>query len=172
MLQLAILRHAKSSWDHPGADDFDRPLNARGEAAAPVMGAKLASLGFSPDLILCSPARRTRQTFEHIKAKFTNPDWHVKFDDTMYLANASDLADIVRNRGGEARKLLLIGHNPGVHALATMLTGSGDASSLATMAEKFPTAALAVLSFDSAQWRDIKPGTGRLETFTTPKLVA
>lgn len=172
MLQLAILRHAKSSWTDPGIVDFDRPLNARGEAAAPVMGEKLAELGFSPELILCSPARRTRQTFEHIKAKLINPGCQVRFDDAMYLANASDLADIVRQRGGSARNLLLIGHNPGVHGLAMMLSGSGDALTLAKLAEKFPTAALAVLSFDCAHWRDIKPGMGRLETFMTPKLVA
>lgn len=173
MLQLALLRHAKSSWDHPALEDFDRPLNARGEGAAPLMAAKLAELEFVPDLVLCSPAKRTRQTLSYVQSKFQpDADRAIRFDDDIYLANASDLLDILQHRGGRAQRLLLIGHNPGLQALAMMLAGSGDAAAVALMADKFPTAALAILSFDCAHWRDIKPGSGELMTFTAPKLLA
>lgn len=172
MLHLALLRHAKSSWDRPDLDDFDRPLNARGEAAAPLMAARLAGLGFAPDLVLCSPALRARQTLEHIRTKFPNNASQVRFDDEIYLASPADLLDIIQHRGGKAERLLVIGHNPGLQALAVALAGKGSDSEITAMAQKFPTAALAILAFDCGQWRDIKPGAGRLEAFTAPKLLA
>lgn len=173
MLQLALLRHAKSSWDTPELEDFDRPLNARGMAAAPLMAAHMASLGFMPSLVLCSPAVRTRQTFEYVKAAFATDAYSIRFDDEIYLAGAADLLDLLHHRGGKAEKLLLIGHNPGLQALAMMLAGNGDPHEIAAIAAKFPTAALAILAFDAAsQWRDIKPSTGRLQAYAAPKLLA
>ncbi len=173
MLQLALLRHAKSSWDQPALEDFDRPLNARGEAAAPLMADRLAQQGFVPDLVLCSPAKRTRQTLSYVQARLADGGKrNIRYDDDIYLANASDLLDILHHRGGRSEHVLLVGHNPGLHALAMMLAGTGDAEALALMANKFPTAALAILSFDCSHWRDVKPGTGELKTYTAPKLLA
>jgi phosphohistidine phosphatase len=172
MLHLALLRHAKSSWDNLRHADIERPLNARGEAAAPLMGRHIASLGFKPDLILCSTAKRSRQTLDHIAPHLSLEECVMRHDQEIYDASASDLLDILQHRGGGAHRILLIGHNPGLQTLALQLAGAGDADLLALMADKFPTAALAILSFDLPHWRDIKPGAGRLETFTAPKLLA
>ncbi len=172
MLHLAILRHAKSSWDNLRLTDIERPLNARGEAAAPLIGKHLAHLGFKPDLILCSTAKRTRQTLDQIAPHLDLTECVTRHDHDIYDASAADLLDILQHRGGGARTVLLIGHNPGLQTLVLQLAGSGDAAHLAFISEKFPTAALAILTFDSDYWRDISPGSGRLETFTAPKLLA
>lgn len=172
MLHLALLRHAKSSWDNLRLTDIERPLNARGEAAAPVMGRHIASLGFKPDLILCSTAKRTCQTLELIAPHLSLEDCVTRHDQDIYDASAADLLDILQHRGGGSHRILLIGHNPGLQNLALQLAGSGDAGLLALMADKFPTAALVILSFELPHWRDLKPGLGRLETFTAPKLLA
>jgi phosphohistidine phosphatase len=172
MLTLALLRHAKSSWDDPALDDFDRPLNERGHAAAPVMGKRLSEAGFVPDLILCSPALRTRQTLDHVLRCLAGTDSPVRFHDSMYLASADELLKTLQQHGGTSKNVLFIGHNPGLHMLATVLAGSGDPMSIAHLAEKFPTAALAILTFDCTAWREIRPATGHLKDFTTPKQLA
>lgn len=167
MLSLALLRHAKSSWDATDIDDFDRPLNDRGRTAAPVMGAVLQELKFAPELILCSPAKRTRETLELI-APFVK-GIPVKFEEELYLAGQERLYECLRSTPAGPRKVLMIGHNPGMHTLALLLTGTGDAKSISRLEDKFPTAALAVLSFPQAFWREVTPASGHLEAFVTPR---
>jgi phosphohistidine phosphatase len=169
MLRLALLRHAKSSWDHPGLDDFERPLNARGKDAAPMMGQLLASMNFSPDAVLCSPAQRTRETLACIEPSFKDSPHSTTFHGGLYLAGASDILARIREVAAPAKSLLVIGHNPGLHALATHMASSGDAAQMARLEDRFPTAALALFSFDAAAWSDVKVKTGHLEAFITPK---
>jgi phosphohistidine phosphatase len=169
MLTLALLRHAKSSWANPGLTDFDRPLNARGEAAAPVMGEALAALKIRPDLTICSPSRRTRETLALAAPKLAKGKPRITFDERVYLASASELLRIVREIDPAHATVLLIGHNPGLENFALKMAGDGDPGDIGRMAEKFPTAALAVLRFDAAAWSAVRPGSGRLETFITPK---
>lgn len=171
MLSLTLLRHAKSSWDTPGLDDFDRPLNDRGEAAAPIMGRVLRDRGIVPDIVLCSTSRRTRDTLARLQIADIAP--RTEFDDRLYLASANDLLArikrIEQTKSGNPSSILLIGHNPGLQDLALKLIGKGDARSLIRLQEKFPTAALAHIVFEATVWRDIAPATGLLEVFTTPK---
>ena len=169
MLRLALLRHAKSSWDDSNLDDFDRPLNARGLQAAPVMGAMLASLNFSPDFILCSPAERTRQTLKCIEPTFRNSKPRVLFDKDLYLASAADLLAQLRRVEPEHTSVLMIGHNPGMHALAKKLAVTGDPNQIARLDAKFPTASLAVYAFLQPDWQSLDTTTGSLEAFITPK---
>jgi phosphohistidine phosphatase len=169
MLHLALLRHAKSSWDNPGLDDFDRPLNDRGRQAAPVMGQILASLRFTPDIILCSPSCRTRETLARIAPAFGPAAPSTMFDDALYLASAADIAARIRKVTPADARVLVIGHNPGLHTLAARLARSGDAGLIARVKDKFPTAALATYSFPQANWGQWQPETGHLETFITPK---
>lgn len=169
MLHLALLRHAKSSWDDPGLDDFDRPLNDRGRLAAPVMGQLLASLKFAPDLVLCSPAKRTRETLQAIQPYFAPPPPKIVFDDALYLASATDLIECVCKTASPTSRVLVIGHNPGLHAMATRLASSGDAGLIARLNDKFPTAALAVFSFEAPSMVALQAGRGHLEAFLTPK---
>jgi phosphohistidine phosphatase len=176
MLTLLLLRHAKSSWDDPDLDDFNRPLNGRGEKAAPMMGRYLKHEGWVPDLILCSTARRTRETLDHISEQIG--DAKVTYEDGLYLAEAEQLlARLGRLTDGKTKKpetVMIVGHNPGLHDLAVQLASRGDAKSLNRLADKFPTAALAKIDFEAKSWRDIARGDvqGRLTHFITPKDIA
>ncbi|MGB4866545.1 MAG: histidine phosphatase family protein [Hyphomicrobium sp.] len=170
MIQLALLRHAKSSWDEPGIDDFDRPLNTRGRAAAPVMGQILASLKFQPDVVLCSPSVRTRETLACVKPHFEKKGAaQIKLIDQLYLASPADLMEHISSVASDAKRVLVIGHNPGLQMLASKLAASGDPAQLIRLNEKFPTAALALLSFPSDTFANMDIQSGHLEAFITPK---
>ena len=168
MLTLSILRHAKSSWENPGAKDFDRPLAKRGEAAAPRMGAFMAKSGIAPDLILCSPAVRARQTLDLVLPQLTGTPT-VEYEEAFYLAAPSVLLGRVRKIGPKIHHVMIVGHDPGMQGLAMELAGTGDAEALAALARKFPTAGLAVIRFKAREWAKIGPGKGRLDVFMTPK---
>ena len=168
MLTLSLLRHAKSSWDDQGLKDFDRPLAPRGEAAAPRMGAHMAAHDIEPELILCSPAVRTRQTLDlvlpHLKGDPT-----VFYEEGFYLASASQLLARVHKVEAKVRHVMLVGHDPGMHGLAVELAGSGRPKEMQALAAKFPTAGLAMLDFDLDDWSKVEPGIGQLRIFMTPK---
>ena len=170
MLTLVILRHAKSSWNDPAEDDFDRPLNGRGRKAAPEAGEMLRGLKIAPDLVLCSPAKRTRETLELALPEIgAGKTPKITYDERLYLAAAPTLLECLRDTGRDAACVVLIGHNPGLHSLAVALAGTGEPGLLAQVSEKFPTAALAVLAFDGNEWHKVTPGSGRLLAFWTPK---
>jgi phosphohistidine phosphatase len=169
MLTLALLRHAKSSWDRPHLDDFDRPLNARGLKAAPAMGGVVREVGLEPDVILCSSSIRTRETWALAGPAAGLVSVPVRYEDDLYLASGRDLLERIRKLPVNVGSALVIGHNPGMHALALDLVHTGDAKSIHAMEEKFPTGALAVFSFAMTRWSDIAFGLGRLEHFITPR---
>jgi phosphohistidine phosphatase len=168
MLELLLFRHAKSSWDQPGAEDHDRDLAPRGEAAAPRMGALIASEGLLPDAVLCSTARRAARTWQLAAAEL-EPAPPVAQLGELYLAAPAALLKAVRRHGGPARRLMVVGHNPGLHAFALELAGAGDPDLRARLAEKYPTAALARLAFDGTRWRDLAPRSGTLRGFWRPR---
>lgn len=168
MLSLSLFRHAKSSWDDPGLKDFDRPLAPRGETAAPHMGAFMAEHDIQPQLILCSPAARTRQTLDLVLPHLQG-DPTVVYEEGFYLAPASQLLARVRKVEARVRHVMIVGHDPGMHALAVELAGSGAPKLTQALAAKFPTAGLAVLDFDVDDWSGVGPGLGQLRIFMTPK---
>ena len=169
MRELLVLRHAKSSWDEIDADDHDRKLSPRGIKAARRMGALIAERGWLPDLILCSTARRTRETLALAQEAWPGtPAIPVSEVEGLYLAPASRLLDIVRRQPDEAQRLMLIGHNPGLQALVTRLAGLGDKKLRAAIEIKFPTAALARITCDIGSWRDLGWNIGTLADYRTP----
>jgi phosphohistidine phosphatase len=168
-MELMLLRHAKSSWDDAILDDAARPLAPRGEVAATAMGAMMAAEGLVPDRVLCSPALRARQTWERVSACLPRPVEAEIFDGLYDFGDGSALAEVVRRSGGEARRLMLVGHNPAMENLANRLAAAGDKKLRALMAEKYPTAALAVLSFDLESWRDFGAQGGTLARFVRPR---
>jgi len=168
MLTLCLLRHAKSSWDDASIEDFDRPLAPRGEEAAPRMGAYMAAQGIEPELILCSPATRARQTLALVVAKLAGQP-SVEFEEGLYLASSSALLARIRKVRANTHCLMLVGHDPGMHGLAVELSGKGNAEDLNRLASKFPTAGLAVISFRVSQWSQVKPKAGRLDRFMAPR---
>lgn len=165
---LLLLRHAKSSWDDPSLADFDRPLAGRGREAAPRLGAEMARRGWPPDLAIVSPALRTRQTWDLAAAALPRrPD--VTFDRAIYEAPATRILDAIRAVPDRVSTLLVVGHNPGLEELAALLTGpDSEPDALARMQEKFPTGALARLTFDG-RWPGLARGTAMLQDFATPR---
>lgn len=168
MLSLALLRHAKSSRDAAYIEDIDRPLNERGRANAPVMGRALAELKFEPQLILCSPSVRTRETLDLVLPSLKGKP-EIVFDEEIYLTSPETLFSRLKAVAVGPKKVLVVGHNPGLHNLALMLVGTGDAKSISKLEDKFPTGALAVFTFPQVTWRDLTPASGRLEAFISPR---
>lgn len=161
MTRLILVRHAKSSWDDPALDDFDRPLNARGRADAPRIGAWLAAGGYLAGQALVSTATRALQTFARLHHGATPPP--ARFLDALYLAEPETLLRALR--GAEAETVLMIGHNPGIGAFARRLLAEPpkDAGF-----EQYPTCATAVIDF-AEDWADLDWRGGTLADFMAPK---
>lgn len=171
MKRLLLLRHAKSTWDDPSLDDFERPLAPRGRRAAPQMAAVLVERGWAPDAALVSPAARTRETWALVAAALPAPPEPV-FPRALYLASAAVLLDALRHAPAAADSLLLLGHNPGLERLAALLAGPGsDPDALGALRAKFPTAGLAVLETEGG-WASLEEGGARLAAFLTPRGLA
>jgi phosphohistidine phosphatase len=171
MLTLLILRHAKSSWDNPALADYDRPLAKRGQKAAPRMGQEIGALGLRPGLILCSAAARARETLALALPAIADPMPEVVYDDAFYMASPEALLAILRTlpAGPDAPStVMLVGHNPGLEELADLLVGGGEDALVESMADKFPTGALAVFTFAAKDWSEVAPGSGTLTHFLTP----
>jgi phosphohistidine phosphatase len=161
-----LLRHGKSEWPS-GMKDSDRPLAKRGKEAVPRVAAHMAEEQLFPDLALVSPARRARETWELVARKLG--DVPSRSEPRLYESPPERLLAVIRETAPEVGSVLLVGHNPGFEELAKLLIGHGDRYAFARMARKYPTAALAVLDFAVEDWRDVTPGSGRLDRFVTPK---
>ena len=172
MKTVYILRHAKSDWGDPAVKDHERPLNERGRSAAPQMGAHLKAKKYKPDLVLCSTARRTVETYELIKP-FVGARTPVVFEDALYLAEARQIGERLRWLDEDVGAVMVIGHNPGLAQLAMALSAAAktadDAKLHERMREKFSTCALAVIELGAKSWREVKMGTGTLKDFMRPK---
>ena len=165
MKRLLLLRHAKSSWDNELAD-HDRPLNARGERAATLMGAYMRQAGLIPDLTLCSTAVRTRETLAWVESAI-GTKLKVDYQSGLYMASGGQIADAIRAAPDDVRTVLLIGHNPGMEEAALRLSEPDGNGLRDDIAAKYPTGALSVIDFDADSWRDIE--TGALRDFRKPK---
>jgi phosphohistidine phosphatase len=172
MKELLLLRHAKSSRDDPALDDHDRPLTARGERDAKAMGAHLAEQGLAPALVLCSSARRTRDTLSLVEP-FLPAKHETRIEQALYLASASALLKRLRAVNDDVASVMLFAHNPGLQALVLQLarrTGTAaERKRRAAIEDKFPTCALAVLRFPQRRWSSLKEGTGRLVALVLPR---
>lgn len=169
MRRLFLLRHAKSSWQTEGQDDFDRPLNARGRKAGPLMGAYIAEHGTSPDLILCSTACRARQTLSLI-LPFLAGEATIHLEDALYLASSDRMLARLVQAEDSFERVMIIAHNPGLQDLTLSLAEFG--ADLETVRNKFPTAALAQIDFDIDSWAAAAPREGILTRFVTPRGLA
>lgn len=169
MLTLSLLRHAKSSWDDPELEDHDRPLAKRGAADAPRMGEFMAENELKPELVLCSSSVRTRATLMLVLSKLGEPPRDILYEEGLYHAAPAKLLTRVRKVDNGSRHVLLIGHNPGLHAFVLELTGSGKGKYMAAIAAGFPSGALAVLDFDLDRWNELSPALGTLRLYKTPK---
>jgi phosphohistidine phosphatase len=166
MKSLYLLRHAKSSWSDAKLSDFDRPLNKRGKKAAPLMAAFMRQQGLRPEVTLCSTARRAEETWRLV-APTLGGEPKVRFLKSLYLAPPSVLLASLRRLPEIYERAMIVGHNPGLEHLAQQLCGGGKKAALAQLAEKFPTAALAVITFED-EWGELEAGKGYLEEMAIP----
>ncbi len=159
MKHLYLLRHAKSDWDIPAMKDFDRPLSARGEHEAPLIGREMQKLGIHPDTILCSSALRTRQTIDEVinAAKITNLP---HFSDGLYGASSNDLLTIVKGISDISKSAMICGHNPGLEELLGRLTGNYHSMT---------TACLASIDLRCGHWENADGNIGSLEWIVSGK---
>ena len=166
--RLILLRHAKSDW--PDVPDRERPLAKRGRRDAPRIGRWLHEHGYQPDVVVCSAARRTRQTWDLVAPELGGSP-AVRFEPRAYAAGARDLLYLVQELPSRYRTALLIAHNPGLAELASLLaapaeigrvTGNGPRPGIS-----LPTAAVAVLEFPG-DWPSLTAGQARLVDHITP----
>jgi phosphohistidine phosphatase len=163
MHTLYLLRHAKSSWDEPGLRDRERPLAPRGRRDAKRIAKHLVEHGVEPELVLCSDAKRTRETLELLRRALESAT--VEIEDGLYGASADELLGRIRLVPDSVASVLLIGHNPGIQDLALTI-GSGG-KELERLEAKFPTAALATFSLQ--EWSRLSRASAVLEAFVVPK---
>jgi phosphohistidine phosphatase len=163
--RLIVVRHSKATHK-PGFDDIDRPLTGRGHRDATAAGTWLRDHDLIPTLVLCSPARRTRETWADLTAALGASEGtadgsgtEVYYDERLYLASAATTLDILSVTPDDVTTLLLVGHNPTVGDIAAGLTSQADLA--------FPTSAIAVIELSN--WARLVPGAGSLQAYWTPE---
>jgi phosphohistidine phosphatase len=174
MRRLMLLRHAKTENDAPSGRDQDRRLDNRGRHDAAEIGSWIGRNPPFPSLVLVSHAVRALQTWEIAweAMKELVPEPEVELMAELYGADISQLLETIRSASvADPERLMIVGHNPGMHELAIALAGSGDAAGRGALADNLPTAGLAILDFDIDDWADIGLRRGRLELFVSPKLL-
>ena len=174
MRRLMLLRHAKTENDAPSGRDQDRRLDERGQRDSAEIGGWIARHPPFPDLVLVSPAIRAHQTWELAWTAMKDhvPEPQVRLLPELYGADPAQLLDIIRDAStADPQRLMLIGHNPGMHELALALAGSGDTTGRKALADNLPTSGLGIFDFEIDDWADVAFRRGRLVLFVTPKLL-
>jgi phosphohistidine phosphatase len=174
MRRLMLLRHAKTESHAPSGRDEDRRLDERGHRDAAELGGWIGRHPPFPDHVMVSPATRAKQTWELAWAAMQDqmPPPQVEFLPELYGADAGQLLQSIRTASAtDPKRLLLVGHNPGMHELALALTGGGDAAARHALYENLPTSGLAVFDFPGKDWDDVAFRRGQLVLFVSPKLL-
>lgn len=168
MLTLSLLRHAKSSWSNPALPDRERPLATRGVTDAPLMGKAMAERGIDPELVLCSSARRTRDTLDLVLPEL-RVEPKIVYVDALYHASPEEMLEMLHGIQPGANRVMLVGHNPEIQAFALDLVGSGPKHFRDRLKTKYPTAGLAVINFVSGLWKSVSVNSGTLNLFLSPR---
>jgi phosphohistidine phosphatase len=167
--RLVLLRHAKSAWPE-GVPDHERPLAPRGRRDAPAAGDWLRKSDHVPDRVLCSTAKRTRETWQLAEEKLGAHPQTI-FEDRVYGASVAEVLDLARQTPAGVRTLLIVGHDPAMRGLTLELASEqphdSEAAALGRVRAKYPTAAIAVLSF-LGHWAELSIGHAQLAEFVTP----
>lgn len=158
---LTLIRHAKSAWSSAAVTDFDRPLNARGKKAAPLMGQRLAINGCQPDQLVSSAARRARQTAKRIAKELAYPKDQISYCDNIYAASLSSLIEVIHNLAAENDTVILFGHNPGFSELGRWLSQEAP--------EWLPTCAVLTLELPVKSWQKVTNNCAKIVAYDYPK---
>lgn len=161
MKQLLLMRHAKSSWENPAESDFDRTLNERGKKDAPEMAQRIKKKEFNPQLLVCSPAKRTQKTARIVAEVLGYNEKKIELETSMYDADISDLLYTIRSFDDDCNRVMMIGHNPGFTGLIGILTPS--------LIANLPTSGVALIQFDLKSWKQVANQSGTLEWLDFPK---
>lgn len=165
--RLYLLRHAKSDWADPGTPDHDHPLADRGRRAGEALRRHLADQNVEIDLVLCSTARRTRETWAAVESGVSgNPE--VRFEPTIYEASPGTLLHLLQEVPADTVAVLLVGHNPGIGDLALGLAGGSRAGTVDDLRGGYPTGALSSFTLTST-WVDLGRDGARLESVVRPR---
>lgn len=165
MNRLYLMRHAKARWAEPGSRDFDRAIELSGKSDAEMIAASMLLAGYMPDMVLCSGAKRARETWEAAARHLPVAD--VRYFDGLYSSDAGGYLDIIRSAAGSG-SALVVGHNPMMEDLAMALSRDGDPEAVEAVNGGFPTCGLAVIRF-STPLSAIAPEDGYLEDFVAPR---
>jgi len=166
-LTLSLLRHGKAVRDAGEGGDIARPLTGRGRRNATAVGAQMAKSGLTPSLILCSSAARTLETLDLVLPQLAAKPT-ISLLDTLYLAGPLVLLKRLHTVKKKTPHVMIIGHNPGLHALALDLIADGPQDQIGALGRKLPTSGLVVIEFKLAGWDEVVAGTGTLVNFTSP----
>lgn len=167
MKRILLLRHAKSDWKDYSLADFDRPLAPRGRAAAPRVAAWIRDHDLVPDRVLCSAARRAAETWERMVPELG--EVRVVYRRALYHASPHAIREQLVRQDDAADTVAVVGHNPGIAEFAWRYSVFGNPKKIARMRRKYPTGALAVLSFRIDRWADLQGAGGTLEYYVRPK---
>jgi len=164
---LYLLRHGNAGFGGPGQQDRERALNPAGRQAATLVGRYLARLPARLDLVLCSAAERTRQTWALVAAELDNPP-EAEFDEALYLCSGAALRQRVGGLPETAESVMIIGHNPGLHETALFYSGAGGGDVIGQLLLDFPPAGLVGLEFDQP-WAAAAQQAAHLRFVVSPK---
>lgn len=162
MLTLTLIRHAKTEPVHPGQEDWDRALEARGQRDAPEMGRRLKSREQKPDRIISSPAVRALTTATIIAHELGVARRTIQQDERLYLAAPKEMLKVVQELGADAKHLMIFGHNPGITEFADRLSSERSVDNM-------PTCAAYTLEFDIEDWSELEWASGVNADLDYPK---
>lgn len=161
MKNLLIMRHAKSDWSDSSLSDFDRPLNKRGKKTAPFMGQELTKRNKTPHLIISSPANRAKTTAKTV-AENCNYEGEIQFERDFYFGYVDEIIEIIKKAEKQHNRIMVVGHNPTLESLVSVLTENNTYESM-------PTAAIASINFNIDDWSELQKNSGKLEWLLIPK---
>ena len=168
MLRLVLFRHGQAV-PHDQGPDINRSLTVTGQRESGATAQALADNGIVPDLVLVSPATRTRETWESAKSFFR--DTEMRFERDLYLATPDVILSLLQALESGPKTVMIVGHNPALHDFALECYGFGDRYAFARLRDEFPTAGCAVFDFDVVSWPELAAHKGRLDRFLIPQMM-
>jgi len=166
MKYILLLRHAKSSHNNAGIEDFDRPLTKQGSEDASSLGRYIKNIGYLPDQIISSTAKRARQTSYLFSKSSGVPKEQINWNDDFYNGSSFNYLKEIHECGKDFKTVMLVGHNPNIEETASLLCSEQQ-----SYVVRMPPAALVCFEHPAVTWNQIKEGTARIKWMITPKLL-
>ena len=161
MKTLYLARHAKSYWKDQSIPDFDRPLNSRGKRDAPFMGEVLKDKKVKPDLIISSPAKRTKKTAIEIASKIGYSEKKIFYNEELYEASSNTIIKVLNKIDEKYNSVMIFAHNPGLTLLNNHISNN--------YIDNISTCGIVALQFDK-KWNELSKNTCKFLYFEYPKL--